>query len=130
MGKIPNDSYSQCYAIAKSYYTMLARRREWEEEILFASQCSDGQPKGNGTGNPTAAKAERLIEAKARNDWKIRAVEQAWARMADETEREFIKLNIFKGVRMHYIELPMSIMSMKRVRGRFIKYLAEELKEV
>lgn len=129
MGKIPNDIYSQCYAIAKSYYIMLARRKEWEEEILFASQCSDGQPRGNGTGNPTAAKAERLIEAKARNDWKIRAVEQAWARMADETEREFIKRNIFEGVQMHYINTPLSLRTMQRIRSKFISFLAEELRE-
>lgn len=127
---IPTDIYRQCVAIAKSYYTMLRRRREQEEIILHGSPLHDGQPKAQGVGDPTARKAERLIAAKERNDWKIRAVEQAWCRMVDETAREFIKNNIFEGTRMQYIDLPMSIRTMKRTRSRFIRYVAEELGEV
>lgn len=127
--RIPADIYRQCTAIAKSYYTMLRRRKEQEEVILHGSPVNDGQPKGTGTGDPTARKAERLIAAKERNDWKIRAVEQAWCRMADEAAREFIKKNIFEGIQMQYIDLPMSIRTMKRTRSQFIRYVAEELGE-
>lgn len=127
---IPTDIYRQCVAIAKSYYTMLRRRREQEEIILHGSPMHDGQPKAQGVGDPTARKAERLIAAKERNDWKIRAVEQAWCRMVDEPAREFVKKNLFEGVRMQYIDLPMSIRTMKRTRSRFIRYVAEELGEV
>lgn len=127
---IPTDIYRQCVAIAKSYYTMLRRRREQEEIILHGSPLHDGQPKAQGVGDPTARKAERLIAAKERNDWKIRAVEQAWCRMVDETVREFIKKNIFEGTQMQYIDLPMSIRTMKRTRSQFIRYVAEELGEV
>lgn len=128
--RIPADIYRQCTAIAKSYYTMLKRRKEQEEIILHGSPVNDGQPKGTGTGNPTARKAERLIAAKERNDWKIKAVEQAWRRMADETAREFIRLNIFESVQMQYIDLPMSIRTMKRTRSQFIRFVAEELGEL
>ena len=128
--KIPKDIYRQCTLIAKSYYSMLKRRRELEEQILFGSPCSDGQPKGSGAGDPTARKAERLIAAKERNEQKIRAVEQAWCRMVDEQAREFIKKNLFEGVRMQYINLPMSIPTMKLLRIKFIRFLAEELDEV
>lgn len=128
--KIPKDVYRQCTLIAKSYYSMLKRRRELEEQILFGSPCSDGQPKGSGVGDPTARKAERLIAAKERNEQKIRAVEQAWCRMVDEQAREFIKKNLFEGVRMQYINLPMSIPTMKLLRIKFIRFLAEELDEV
>lgn len=128
--KIPKDIYRQCTLIAKSYYSMLKRRRELEEQILFGSPCSDGQPKGSGVGDPTARKAERLIAAKERNEQKIRAVEQAWCRMVDEQAREFIKKNLFEGVQMQYINLPMSIPTMKLLRIKFIRFLAEELDEV
>lgn len=127
---IPTDIYRQCVAISKSYYTMLRRRREQEEIILHGSACNDGQPKAQGTGDPTARKAERLIAAKERNDWKIRAVEQAWCRMVDEPAREFVKKNIFEGIQMQHIDLPMSIRTMKRTRSQFIRYVAEELGEV
>ena len=128
--RIPTDIYRQCVAIAKSYYTMLRRRREQEEIILHGSPLHDGQPKAQGVGDPTARKAERLIAAKERNDWKIRAVEQAWCRMVDETAREFVKKNIFEGIQMQHIDLPMSIRTMKRTRSQFIRYVAEELGEV
>lgn len=128
--RIPTDIYRQCVAIAKSYYTMLRRRQEQEEAILYGSPVHDGQPKAQGVGDPTARKAERLIAAKERNDWKIRAVEQAWCRMVDEPAREFVKKNLFEGVRMQYIDLPMSIRTMKRTRSQFIRYVAEELGEV
>ena len=127
---IPTDIYRQCVAIAKSYYTMLRRRREQEEVILHGSVCNDGQPKAQGTGGPTARKAERLIAAKERNDWKIRAVEQAWSRMEDQTARDFVKHNLFEGLQMQYIDLPMSIRTMKRTRLQFIRFVAEELGEV
>lgn len=127
---IPTDIYRQCVAIAKSYYTMLRRRREQEEIILHGSPLHDGQPKAQGVGDPTARKAERLIAAKERNDWKIRAVEQAWCRMVDEPAREFVKKNLFEGIQMQYIDLPMSIRTMKRTRSQFIRYVAEELGEV
>lgn len=128
--RIPTDIYRQCVAIAKSYYTMLRRRREQEEIILHGSACNDGQPKAQGTGDPTARKAERLIAAKERNEWKIRAVEQAWSRMEDQTARDFVKFNIFEGLQMQYIDLPMSIRTMKRARSQFIRFVAEELGEV
>lgn len=128
--RIPTDIYRQCVAISKSYYTMLRRRREQEEIILHGSACNDGQPKAPGTGDPTARKAERLIAAKERNDWKIRAVEQAWSRMEDQTARDFVKFNLFEGLQMQYIDLPMSIRTMKRTRSLFIRYVAEELGEV
>lgn len=129
MKRLPDDIYRQCVAIAKSYYAMLRRRKEQEEEILYGSSPPDGQPHGSGAGDPTARKAERLIMARRRNEQKIRAVEQAWARMADETAREFIKQNVFESVPMQYIGLPISLRTMKRTRGLFITYVAEELGE-
>ena len=128
--RIPTDIYRQCVAIAKSYYTMLHRRREQEEIILHGSACNDGQPKAQGTGDPTARKAERLIVAKERNEQKIKAVEQAWSRMEDQTARDFVKFNLFEGLQMQYIDLPMSIRTMKRTRSQFIRFVAEELGEV
>lgn len=128
--RIPGDIYRQCVAVANSYYAMLKRRRELEEQILCGSQCGDGQPRGSGTGDPTARKAERLLTAKERNEWKIQAVERALQQMADQTEREFVRQNIFARVQMQRIDLPMSMRTMKRVRAKFIRFLAEEMGEV
>ena len=127
---LPNDIYRQCTSIAKSYYAMLQRRQELTEMILYSSVLADGQPKSNSTGNPTAQKAEKLIALQSRNDYKIKAVEQAWARMPDMAARDFIKFNVFQGVQMHYINLPLSIRTMKRLRSQFIFYIAEELGEI
>ena len=129
MKRLPDDIYRQCVAIAKSYYAMLQRRKEQEEEILHGSAPPDGQPHGSGVGDPTGRKAERLIAARQRNEQKIRAVEQAWARMDDDTAREFIRQNVFEGVPMQYIDLPVSIPTMKRMRSKFVCMVAEELGE-
>ena len=128
--RLPNDIYRQCIVIAKNYYAMLQRRQELTEMILYGSVLVDGQPKSNSTGNPTAQKAEKLIALQSRNDYKIKAVERAWARMPDMAARDFIKFNVFQGVQMHYINLPLSIRTMKRLRSQFIFYIAEELGEI
>ena len=125
--RIPDDIYRQCVAIAKSYYTMLHRRSELESNILHGSSINDGMPRSTDIGDPTARKAERMALSAQRNNEKIRAVERAWARLADGTEREFVKRNMFEGTQMQYISLPMSIRTMKRVRSRFICLVAEEL---
>ena len=128
--RIPADIYWQCVAIAKSYYTMIRRRQEQEEMILQGSPAADGQPKGSGTGNPTARKAERLIVVKERNDQKIRAIEKAFFRMKDKCAQDVIRKNLFEGVKMTYIDLPVSIPTMKRYRSKYILYLAQELGEI
>lgn len=127
--RIPNDIYRQCVVIAKSYYAMLQRRRELEESILLGSASTYGGTKARGHSDPTARKAERLIAAKERNEWKIRAVEQAWNRIGDDTAKEFIKKNVFEGIGMQYLGLPLSIRTMKRMRAEFISLVAEELGE-
>ena len=68
-------------------------------------------------------------EREARNESKIRAVEDALSHLVDDTERKLIEKNIMQGVRMQYIDLPMSIRSMKRTRTRFIRSVARNLKE-
>lgn len=126
--RLPNDIYRQCTAIAKSYYAMLRRRQELTD--LYGPLLVDGQPKSNSTGKTAAQKAEKLIALQSRNDYKIKAVEQAWARMPDIAARNFIKQNVFEGTRMHYINLPISIPTMKRLRSKFIRFVAEELGEI
>lgn len=90
-------------AVAKNYYAML-RRREQRPGV---------------SGGPYEC-----------NDLGIRAVEQAWARMGDDVAREFVRRNLFEGERMQYIDLPMSISTMKRLRRRFLLYVSEELRGV
>ena len=128
--RIPADIYRQCVDIAKSYYTLIRRRQEQEEIILFGSPTADGQPKVSGAGDPTARKAERLLAVKERNDQKIRAIEKAFYRMRDKCAQDVIRKNLFEGVRMAHIDLPVSIPTMKRYRSKYILYLAQELGEI
>ena len=127
---LPNDVYRNAVNISKSYYVMLRRRHEIEDEIIQASHPPDGQPGGGGPGNPTARKAERIILRQAENERKIKAVEQAWDEFTEPYQREFIRLNLFENIRMDDINLPVSLRSMKRLRKKFLIQVAENLNEI
>ena len=127
---LPNDVYRNAVNISKSYYAMLRRRHEIEDEIISASHAPDGQPGGGGPGDPTGRKAERIIQRQAENERKIKAVEQAWDEFAEPYQREFIKLNLFENIRMDDINLPVSLRSMKRLRKKFLIQVAENLNEI
>jgi len=127
---LPNDIYRTAVNVSKSYYAMLRRRKEIENEIIHASPVSDGQPHGTGTSDTTAQKAERIILRQAENERKIKAVEQAWTEFTEPYQREFIKLNLFENIRMDDINLPFAIITMKRMRKRFLVKVAENLNEI
>lgn len=126
---LPNDVYRRCVSVAKSYRALKKRCTEQEEMILYGSSHNDGMPHGTGVGNPTAQKAERLAMLHDRNAEKTRAIESALRRMQDDTERKIVEKSFFDGVRLCHINLPASERTMKRVRSKFIVYLAEELGE-
>ena len=127
---LPNDIYRTAVNVSKSYYTMLMRRKEIEDEIIHASPISDGQPRGRGPGDPTGRKAEKIIQRQAENERKIKAVEQARDEFTEPYQREFIKLNLFENIRMDDINLPVSLRSMKRLRKKFLIQVAENLNEI
>ena len=127
---LPNDIYREAVNTAKSYYALLRRQKDIEDEIINASPTSDGQPRGNQTSDTTAQKAEKIIKRQAQNDRKIKAIEQAWAVFTEPYQREFIKLNLFENIRMDNINLPMSVRSMKRLRHSFLLRVAENLHEI
>lgn len=127
---LPNDIYREAVNVSKSYYAMLRRRKEIEDEIINASPIQDGQPHGTTPSDVTGMKAERIILRQAENERKIKAVEQAWAMFSEPYEREFIKLNLFEDIHMKNINLPMSIRSMKRLRHSFLLHVAENLNEI
>ncbi|WP_195984062.1 hypothetical protein [Clostridium sp. D33t1_170424_F3] len=129
--KLENGVYKRCLATAEDYYNLLRRRKEIEEEVIFAGRCpSDGMPHNSSGGDETAQKAERLIARKRRLDEQIKAIEQAWNAARDNTEKDFIRLNLFEYVPMSSIKLPMSPRTMKRCRQRFLINLAANLFEI
>lgn len=131
MQRIPKDVYSRCVGIAKSYYLLLARKREIEREILLSSPPpSNGMPKGGRISDSTGDKAERLLRRKAEIERKIAAIQAAMEALRDETEREFIRKNLFDRIPMGYFYTPMSIETCKRTRKRFIIHIAEETNEI
>ena len=124
------DVYNRCVEVASAYYTLLRRRKEMEEEIIYQNNGPNFQPAPSQPGNPTANKAERLILCLQENDRKIHAVEQAWHAMVDETARQVIRYNLFEGIPLKSVNLPMSERSMKRCRKLFLTRLAQELHEI
>ena len=48
----------------------------------------------------------------------------------EDRERELIKRNLFEGMQMQYIQLDMSLRTMKRFRKRFLIRLAKNLREI
>nr|DAS30126.1 MAG TPA: Protein of unknown function (DUF722) [Caudoviricetes sp.] len=115
---------------------MLQRQKEIEEEIIHETHAPDGQPRGSGTGDPTARKVEKILQRQRENDRKIRAVEQAWISFQDKRVRMFIKKNFFEGLLMREICIimpegtPMAEITMKRYRKKFLIRLAENLFEI
>lgn len=124
------DIYGRCLNTAKGYYALLLRRKEIENEIIHESPSFDGQPRGNGIGDVTARKVERILQRQEENEKKILAIEKAWMSCEDDCEREFIKLNLFEHIQMQNINLPISIITMKRYRKKFLVRLAENLFEI
>ena len=115
---LESDIYSLCLITAHSYYALLRRRGALADEIIGASPPPpDGQPCVHGGSNETADKAERLIQRQEHLDTKIKAIEQAWHSMPDETSREFIRLNMFERVPMNYTYLPLSENELAYVNG-------------
>ena len=96
---IPEDVYRKSLDVASSYYLLQRRKQEINEQEPRATV----------------------------NNWQIDAIESAWNALVDDTERAFIAKNLFDGIQMRYINLPMSHSSMKRVRKRFLCQLAENL---
>ena len=128
---LESDIYSLCLITAHSYYALLRRRGALADEIIGASPPPpDGQPCVHGSSNETADKAERLIQRQEHLDTKIKAIEQAWHSMPDETSREFIRLNMFERVPMNYTYLPLSERTMQRRRHEFLSALAKNLYEI
>ena len=127
---LPNDVYRTAVNVAKSYYAMLRRQKEIEDEIINESPCSDGQPHGSGTSDTTAQKAERILLRQAENERKVKAVEQAWAIFPNQYDREFIKLNFFENIRIDDINLPMCSRTMKTIRKTFLFSVASNLHEI
>lgn len=127
---LPNDVYRTAVNVSKSYYAMLRRQTDIEDEIIHSSSCSDGMPHGSGISDTTAQKAERVILRQEENSRKIKAVEQAWAIFTDIFQREFIKLNFFENIRMDDINLPICLRSMKELRKAFLFMVASNLHEI
>lgn len=133
MNEIRKDVYLECVRMAKGYYDLIEQRRQIEKEILYGSAGpSDGMPHA-GPGNPTAAKAERLIRAKAMADKKIRALQNALEHLPDDWCAKLIRNNLFRRppISMECLlyrhGYPMSIRTMKRVRHDYIMDVAREM---
>ena len=122
--------YQRNARLAKCYYFWLKQRRDIERDILYASAGpGDGMPRGSGNGDPTAAKAEKLIARLAEVDRKIQAMQKAMDALPDEECRVLVRKNLYDHLPMQYIPVNMSERTMKRVRAQYIRLVAEYMGE-
>lgn len=126
---LPADVYYRVVNISESYYVLLDRLKEMENSVMHNTAPKDGQPHGNQLGDPTAHKAERLIEKQEECDRKIKAIERSLNPLGP-IYKDFIKLNFFERKRMNDIDLPMSFQEKKDVRTFFLNRLARNLNEI
>lgn len=120
--------YNDASMIATRYLTMKRQIRYLQDEIIHAQGgCADGMPRGSGTGDPTATKAERMIRSLTDVQRKVDAVEKAFAELRDEHERTLIRKNVFEGIPVTHIDVPISSRTCQRIRGQFIWHVALNL---
>lgn len=63
----------------------------------------------------------------ADNRQKAAAVRRALEGLNDDSERELMRRNLFDKVSLQRIPMPLSLSTMKRIRARFLRLLAQEL---
>jgi hypothetical protein len=127
--KLPADVYYRVVNIAESYYVLRRKLKEMESSVLNGTARKDGQPKGNGISNTTAARAEKIIEKQAECERKIKAIERAW-NILGPLYREFIRMNFFEHQDARELDFPMSPEEKKEVRAFFLTKLARNLNEI
>ena len=114
--------------IAKQYNDLLKERAGLEKEILFGrTHTPGGMPRNPAPGDPTGSKAVRLIRERERLDRLIEALQGGLEDMRDNAERQLIRQNLFQRIPMHWVNLPMSIITMKRIRKRYLRNVARRL---
>jgi len=92
--KLPDDLKMQCISIVRGYDRRKDEYHKKREAIIYGStKPSDGQPKGNMTGNPTYDKVIKLEMIENDIDTKLmRSVEQSRIQIGvdiiSETERQ------------------------------------------
>lgn len=132
--RVTKEFYKFCTHLAKDYYNLIERRRQIEKEILYGS-CgpSDGMPHSTGTGDPTAIKAEKLIQEKREVDYYLGALQSAFQKLPDEWCMKLIRNNLFRfppitmECLQHKYHYPMSLRTMKTIRHNYIADVAREL---
>ena len=77
--RLPHNVYMQCLYAVRDYERIKSAR----QDILYASPCSDGQPRGSETSDTTAAKAVKM-EALSKQ---CEDVEQALIQIPSEYSR-------------------------------------------
>lgn len=126
---LPADVYYRVINIAESYYVLRDRLKKMENSVLNGTARKDGQPRGSGISNTTAARAEKIIDKQAECERKVKAIERAW-NILGPLYKEFIRMNFFEHQDARELEFPMSDEEKKEVRAFFLIKLARNLNEI
>lgn len=134
--RIPKDSWSITEKIIKRYPEQKKIYSDLREEILTASPFNDGQPRGNGTGNPTERKALSLNDARLqRMEREITAVEKAYNSLSGSWQKIVTVRfwsNRWKNMPYTWAEATTNYSSrqIRRVSKLFIEQVAQNLGEI
>lgn len=97
--------------------------------MLSSAGPGDGMPRGGGNGDPTAAKAAKLVARLGEVDRKIHALQAAMDLMPDEDARVLIRKNLYDHIPLQHIPVNMSERTAKRTRSMYIRLVAEYMGE-
>ena len=57
----------------------------------------------------------------------VKALQDALEELRDDEERHLIRMNLFQRVPMRWVNVSMSIITMKRIRKRYLRIVARKL---
>lgn len=127
---LPPDIYFRVVNISESYYVLRNRLKKIENSALFnTAHKEEGQPHGTQVSDPTARKAEKIIEKQEECQRKIKAIEWALNPLGP-IYKDFIRLNLFDHRDMQSINLPMTVQEKKDVREFYLTKVARNLNEI
>ncbi|MDF2842490.1 MAG: hypothetical protein K0R00_916 [Herbinix sp.] len=115
---ISEDHYQELFRFCKRYQE---REKEIKELRLLSSIPSDGMPRGNTTGDPTAAKAIKIFKLQSENEMIVLT-----AKEADPYIFKAIFKNVTEGISYEYLDCPCSRGMFYDRRRKFFKLLSEK----
>ena len=116
--QIGQDKYNELFYFCKQY---LDRETEINQLRGLSAMVYDDMPKGSGTSDPTAKKAEKILRLRAENE----LIEQTAIEADSYIYQDLIK-NVTQGITYEYLDCCCSRGYFYDRRRKFFKLLSEK----